>query len=204
MSDCVDNLAVLTPEEHYLAHQLLVKIYPDNHLLINAAAMMIPNRPSNKMYGWLKRRFSAAQSINQGGAGNSQFGTRWIHSVIEKKSKKIEKHLPLPNNWIEGRKQNFDNKYGECIRCGVSYTISTNKSNWCSAKCKKEDTAPGYRKDIDNNIEYLIGQFKINGSIEKTLREFGIPGVRAGNSYFSSILGQHNIPILKRRNSARI
>ena len=28
-----ENLVPLTPEEHYLAHQLLVKMHPDNHRL---------------------------------------------------------------------------------------------------------------------------------------------------------------------------
>ena len=60
-TDNINNLVELTPEEHYLAHQLLVKIYRQNHSLVKAAAMMIPNRPSNKMYGWLKRRFAKAQ-----------------------------------------------------------------------------------------------------------------------------------------------
>lgn len=52
------NIAKLTHEEHYVAHQLLIKIYPDNERLVYAAIMMIPNRPNNKMYGWLRRRYS--------------------------------------------------------------------------------------------------------------------------------------------------
>jgi hypothetical protein len=28
-SDLVSNLVYLTPEEHYVAHQLLVKMYPE-------------------------------------------------------------------------------------------------------------------------------------------------------------------------------
>lgn len=35
--DEVDNIAILTPEEHFLAHQLLVKIYPKSSPLIKAA-----------------------------------------------------------------------------------------------------------------------------------------------------------------------
>ena len=55
------NLIALTPEEHYLAHQLLVKIYPDNYKLLNAAIAMtktatFTNRTKNKCYGWLKRK----------------------------------------------------------------------------------------------------------------------------------------------------
>jgi hypothetical protein len=61
-----DNLVNLTPEEHYVCHQLLVKIYPDNHKLIYAATAMTMNnvfhKRSNKYYGWLKRKLSVVQS----------------------------------------------------------------------------------------------------------------------------------------------
>lgn len=51
------NLAELTPEEHFLAHELLVKIYPENKSLVFAAHMMGATRQNNKVYGWLKRRY---------------------------------------------------------------------------------------------------------------------------------------------------
>lgn len=104
-SDDSQNLVNLTPEEHYLAHQLLVKMHPDNISLVKAAAMMIPSRPSNKMYGWLRRRFSEAQSECQSGNGNSQFGTKWItNGVIEKK---ISSKDPIPNGWKNQRLSSY-------------------------------------------------------------------------------------------------
>jgi hypothetical protein len=63
-SDAADNLVKLTPEEHYVAHQLLVKIYPGNRSIAFAAGMMAlnanKNRPNNKLYGWLRVRMSQA------------------------------------------------------------------------------------------------------------------------------------------------
>ena len=56
-SDDPSNLVRLTPEEHYIAHLLLVKIYPGDSKLIYAANMMA-NR-NNKAYGWIKREFAA-------------------------------------------------------------------------------------------------------------------------------------------------
>ena len=38
---------------------------------------------------------------------NSQYGTRWIHSLVEQKSKKIRKEDSLPDGWLEGRKIKF-------------------------------------------------------------------------------------------------
>lgn len=100
-SDCSENLVELTPEEHYLAHQLLVKIYPDNYKLKKAAVMMIANRPSNKLYGWIRRRFAEGQSICQSGERNSQYGTMWICNGI--KEKKIHTHEEIPIGWNRGR-----------------------------------------------------------------------------------------------------
>jgi len=50
-----------------------------------------------------KKRLSE-QSI---GKKNSQYGTRWIYSLTEKKCKKILKNDPLPEGWLEGRKMKF-------------------------------------------------------------------------------------------------
>jgi hypothetical protein len=57
----------LTPEEHYVAHQLLVKINPGNPLLVFAVVSMTMTSPStslrgNKLYGWLRRAHSVAMS----------------------------------------------------------------------------------------------------------------------------------------------
>lgn len=62
--DGYDNLVALTPEEHYLAHQLLVKMYPGNLKLAHAANMMCVKRTNNKLYGWVRRRLSNSMSIN--------------------------------------------------------------------------------------------------------------------------------------------
>ena len=66
-SDSLDNLVALTPAEHYVAHQLLVKIYPDNDLLVYACRMMCSgiNGRSNKQYAWLRERFISAISQRQ-------------------------------------------------------------------------------------------------------------------------------------------
>jgi hypothetical protein len=62
-TDELSNLVDLTAEEHYVCHQLLVKMYPEEIGLVRAAMFMTasglgPKRHGNKMYGWLKRRFS--------------------------------------------------------------------------------------------------------------------------------------------------
>ena len=64
-TDDFDNLVTLTAEEHFVAHQLLTKIYPNNEKLIYAVKMMCvkttKQQRNNKMYGWLKRKYYVAQ-----------------------------------------------------------------------------------------------------------------------------------------------
>jgi hypothetical protein len=60
-SDDAINLVRLTAEEHYVAHQLLVKIYPGHFGLLSASMFMTggnEHRISNKVYAWLKKRYS--------------------------------------------------------------------------------------------------------------------------------------------------
>jgi len=102
-NDSEQNLVKLTPEEHYVAHQLLVKMYPEDKSLVFAANMMIPKRPNNKMYGWLKRKLKKTASLSFRGRNNSQYGTRWISNITLKISKKIKITSDVPAGWVIGR-----------------------------------------------------------------------------------------------------
>ncbi|WKV23372.1 hypothetical protein SEA1_gp0024 [Salmonella phage SEA1] len=95
--DTKENQVYLTAEEHYLAHQLLVKIYPGKGKLIFAANMMTVDawggRSKNKTYSWLKKKwveelktamtrrkmpeeFKKAQSERHTGTGNPMYGVK--------------------------------------------------------------------------------------------------------------------------------
>lgn len=63
-SDEKENLVQLTAEEHYVAHQLLHKMYPSVKGLAFALVSMTGNahgNRSNKAYGWIRRKVSIAQ-----------------------------------------------------------------------------------------------------------------------------------------------
>ena len=69
-SDDADNIVDLTAEEHYVAHQLLVKMHPGNRKLVYAMAAMANmdatgKRINNRLYGWTKRKLSEAQSARR-------------------------------------------------------------------------------------------------------------------------------------------
>lgn len=85
-TDCVTNLVKITPEEHYVAHQLLVKMYPGNGKLIWAALAMTGTgngmgngRKGNKLYGWLRRAFVE----NQTGVPKSENTRRNISKALK-------------------------------------------------------------------------------------------------------------------------
>lgn len=62
------NLVDLTPEEHYVAHQLLVKIHPGVKGLATAAVRMAKQSVGRKAYGWLRRKH--AENISARMLGN--------------------------------------------------------------------------------------------------------------------------------------
>lgn len=110
--DSKDNLVELTAREHFIAHLLLVKMHNNNLRLVKAVAMMCigqtERKLSNRMYGKIKELFSLSMSESQLGNKNSQYGTRWIHNLKTKETKKILSSESLPLGWCEGRKIKFD------------------------------------------------------------------------------------------------
>lgn len=105
-SDENHNLVALTPEEHFLAHILLVKIFPNEPNLIIAVNKMArghKGKRARKLYGWLKKKFAKRISELQAGSGNSQYGTMWISNAILKENRKIKKNDNIPAGWIAGR-----------------------------------------------------------------------------------------------------
>jgi hypothetical protein len=126
-SDEQSNLVNLTPEEHYIAHQLLVKIYPNSDSLVYAACMMIPNRPNNKLYGWLRRKLSQSSTRRAVGSNNSQFGTKWISNIDLMQNKKIHKQSEIPVGWVIGRNKWISKKKKEKkLKEGNGFTRNQN------------------------------------------------------------------------------
>lgn len=67
-----ENLVRLTAEEHYVAHQLLVKIHPGNHKLIYALVAMTNldawgHRSKNRQYAWTKAKLAEVASKKRKG-----------------------------------------------------------------------------------------------------------------------------------------
>ena len=193
-TDDKENLVELTPEEHYVAHQLLVKIHPSNDQLVYAARMMVPKRPSNKYYGWLRRRYSdiCKKRVKE---NNPSYGKPWFHNAETGESKKF-KECEAPAGWAKGRKPK--KRTIRCKHCQKSFTPAY-LEQYCSDKCKQYKASKAI-EIIDENLDAIVNLFVELKSITAVLREFNISG-RQGNTYLSTILKSKGFTVLKRRNT---
>lgn len=71
-TDVIQNLVLLTAREHFVAHQLLTKIYPNEHNLVFALRRMCSNnnikhKRNNKEYEWIRKRIAKESSLMQKG-----------------------------------------------------------------------------------------------------------------------------------------
>jgi len=66
-ADSPENLVYLTPEEHFVAHKLLVKLHP-NDIGPLRALMILSGRNNkyrnNKLFGWARKRYSEMRKGN--------------------------------------------------------------------------------------------------------------------------------------------
>lgn len=102
--DDTANLVQLTPEQHFIAHLLLTKMYPTNTSLTYAVNMMgcgFPGKRNRKIYGWIKRKYIDARKLDSVGAANNQYGTMWITNG--ESSTKVKLGSNIPGGWRKGR-----------------------------------------------------------------------------------------------------
>jgi hypothetical protein len=98
--DNPENIAILTPEEHFLAHQLLVKMYPGHRGLIYGLFTMTFQGPThqrnnNKRYGWVRRLFSKTRSEEQKGQPSNKKGRIYEEMYGPEKADELKKGLNL-------------------------------------------------------------------------------------------------------------
>ena len=118
-TDEPENITELTPEEHYVAHQLLVKMFPDNKGLIWAALQMTGHengkRNNNKVYGWLRRKIRD-EAKQRTGKRNGSFNKCWFYNP--KTLHNIKCHeSEVPAGYIKGRYVKKQNKHYACKIC---------------------------------------------------------------------------------------
>lgn len=172
-TDANHNIVSLTPEEHYVAHQLLVKIYNIPSLVYAANMMTAASNTHgrrNKLYGWLRKRLQAAAK-QRTGSKNGSYGKLWYHNLSDLAA---GKYLPgtEPQGWIKGR---IPKKINKCNVCGTA--TDTPLQYWCNnCRPKKKQTV---FKNLKTQAEYsdkekIDALLAHNGSIRKALLSLGL------------------------------
>lgn len=168
-TDEIKNIAILTPEEHYLAHLLLVKIYPQNRKLIYAANAMCRlsptanNKRSNKVYGWLRRKHSEVMSSDMTDKVKSQEVREKIRKSLIGKKHSTETKEKIGNihrgktPWNKGLKHTEETKkkisektkgrvYSQDIINKREDTIRANRSKYRKHTQETKDKMSALRK----------------------------------------------------------
>jgi len=163
------NIVKLTPEEHFFAHILLVKMFPEEKNLIIAVNKMcvpISGRKKRRLYGWLRRKFSDRMKTLSSGKGNSQFGSMWITNGVD--DRKITKGNPIDVGWYKGRKSTLKTKtknpLKRCIVCNI--TLSSRRNKFCQSHLKENRLKAAER--FDRSKSSVLGKkFITNGKYDK-------------------------------------
>lgn len=172
-SDNKSNIVELTPEEHYVAHQLLVKIHPNNDKLIYAALYMSAGskyaKRNNKRYGWLKRKHQeiCKKRTHQ---KNPSYGTRWYSNFETKHCLKVvpnEFALYERKGYIHRRTINFSlyDDYGDKIK----EKCTTPKIRETCRKLTKQQAIEIFTSDLSQN--QLSKIYKVDRSTIRNIKE---------------------------------
>lgn len=133
-----ENLVDLKPEEHYVCHQLLVKIYPNNRSLLYAATMMCSKSPSNKrnnkLYGWLRRKMYNQVNLTCKECNNT-------FSIQKGRYNRDQTKFCSHKCYLINVKNQCDYSTFNCKICNIHFTIPSSfvregiKEKACSKQC---------------------------------------------------------------------
>lgn len=110
-----DNIAYLSGEEHYVAHQLLVKIYPNVHGIIVSAYLLARYGKNNKAFGWLRRKGAPKSDEHRRKIGIGRKGKGLGPLSDETKKKMADSHKGKPQSEEHKKKRGLTmigNKHG--------------------------------------------------------------------------------------------
>lgn len=94
-TDAKSNIVELSAREHFVAHLLLVKIFPKEHKLTCAVTFLTSKGKirNNKMYDWIRKRHAETMSLLNSGSGNFMYGkthTAEARAIISDKQRQIK------------------------------------------------------------------------------------------------------------------
>lgn len=134
-TDSEDNLVELTAREHYVAHQLLMKLYPGHRGLAYAALLMTRlgrgnGRINNRMYAWIREKYAQAQS---------NWMKEWL-KVVGNPSSREEVKRKRSKAWSGDKNPSYKNPNWSSIRAAALKVRGTKHSAGHSAKISQSLT----------------------------------------------------------------
>lgn len=132
------NIVLLTPEEHYVAHQLLVKIYPHVKGLVYACIAMCgkgrTQTRNNKAYGWIRK----SQSLINKGRTSPWKGRKFTEEQLAKMSANRKGKGFHDTAWREAhRARMLGNKYNAGRKWDPTVVAKRAASNSLAQKGKR-------------------------------------------------------------------
>jgi len=176
--DSPENLSFLTPEEHWLAHLLLVKMYPGNEKLVFACQAMSRagghnQRVNNKLFGWIRKKYSEEMSKRQSGRtvsdstkklisdslkGREALHQKGVNNVMHR-PEVVAKRLASMIDYKHGpHSEDTKRKISEANKGHKGLTGDRNPSSWrvCCIVCHKETAIPSlgrYHKKCSKAVD---------------------------------------------------
>lgn len=170
--DVADNIVDLTAAEHFIAHLLLVKMFPTNKKLIYAANMLTvgsgTQQRSNKRYAWLKQKYVEV-CRDRTGEQSSCYGKSWYYNLTTGQCKKFVSGTE-PEGYVKGR---LPPKL--CKGCEV--VLDSKLAQWCSeCRPKREQTVFKSPKEkvAYTDTDKMNALAKCNGNIRQALFSLGL------------------------------
>ena len=144
-----ENLVYLTAEEHYVAHQLLVKIYPSVYGLAQAAILMCGKigERNNKSYAWLRKKSAEDHSVRMKGRPAHNKGKPSKNKGIKQgeRGPLSEEHRKAVSESLKGK-------------CGHKHTQETKDKLSKAAKGRKQSDEA---KEKNRQSHLLINRNKV-------------------------------------------
>lgn len=184
-----ENKVRLLPEEHYIAHLLLVKIFENidtncYEKMVYAASLMRSRCNNNKTYCFLRKRYSEVLSKNRIGKPSGMSGKKWSKerkeqgNVLkgktyeeiygEEKAKKLKERRSTDR---KGKK--LEEIYGieraEEIRAKISNRVITDE---CRSKNSKAHKGVHISEKTKQRIKEYMSDDKKNPNVDQTEYEF--------------------------------
>lgn len=158
-----DNLVIMKPEEHFVAHQLLCKMHPGNHGLAKAVSAMCrsssKNPRNNKWYSWIRKRYSASV------AGENNHSAKFTNEQV------LEIYHSCEHMDILAERYNVKRYNIITIKRKIFYSSVTKDIKVLPGYCPT-DTGPGKTRPIP--LDLIKEIYLDTGDYEHFLTTYGV------------------------------